>query len=184
MNRSSLLSPCSLALLLVTALLLPLRLGAQAPEGIVVHGDWVIEVRDTDGTLRQRREFRNVLTEFGQQDLVNLLGRTLNLTYWRVAVSSTTGTCHENASFCQIRESADPSVGLFASDNLTVTPGALQLTLAGTFTASAAGTLSAVETLLAREPSIPGPFTNTGLEPSVLVEANQSVSVSVTFTFE
>jgi hypothetical protein len=184
MSRPSLLTACSLALLLATALLLPLRLGAQAPEGIVVHGNWVIEVRDSDGTLRQRREFRNALTEFGQQDLVALLGRTFALTYWRVVVRATAGTCHADTDFCQIRESADGFGGIFASDNLTVTPGALQLTLAGTFTASAAGTLSAVETLLARDASIPGPFTQTGLGPAVFVEANQSVSVSVTFTFE
>jgi hypothetical protein len=38
-------------------------------EGITVHGHWVIEVRDPDGRLVQHREFENLLTSVGAQNL-------------------------------------------------------------------------------------------------------------------
>src|SRR6266540_6947675 len=44
-------------------------------EGIQVHGDWVIEVRNADGSVAERREFENALHSQGQQFLTNVLGR-------------------------------------------------------------------------------------------------------------
>src|SRR5574341_1058320 len=45
-------------------------------EGIQVHGDWVIEVRNADGSMAERREFENALTSAGSQYLDLVLART------------------------------------------------------------------------------------------------------------
>lgn len=44
-------------------------LGNGLNTGITVHGHWVIEVRDPDGRLVQRRDFENLLTSTGAQNL-------------------------------------------------------------------------------------------------------------------
>jgi len=44
-------------------------------EGIKVHGDWVIEVRNPDGTLASRAEFQNALEWPGGVALARLLAR-------------------------------------------------------------------------------------------------------------
>ena len=44
-------------------------------EGIKVHGHWVIDVRNPDGSLAQHRDFENALTLFGAQQLAAFLAR-------------------------------------------------------------------------------------------------------------
>ena len=48
-------------------------------EGMKVHGHWIIEVRDPDGTVVNRREFDNALTECGAAVLRGLTGRTMGI---------------------------------------------------------------------------------------------------------
>lgn len=43
-------------------------------DGIKLHGNWVIEVRNPDGTLVRRSEFKNALVATGQVALADLLG--------------------------------------------------------------------------------------------------------------
>jgi hypothetical protein len=45
-------------------------------EGIKVHGHWIIDVRNPDGTLATHREFENSLQISGATALVNFLART------------------------------------------------------------------------------------------------------------
>jgi len=51
--------------------------GQAAPkgphEGITVHGHWVIEVRNPDGTVTARREFENAIQPLGESYLASLL---------------------------------------------------------------------------------------------------------------
>lgn len=49
-------------------------------EGIAVHGAWTINVRDPDGTLVERREFRNALTPHGAQRLLRILAADFKFT--------------------------------------------------------------------------------------------------------
>src|SRR3989304_7849966 len=49
--------------------------GSGFDEGIQVHGDWVIEVRHPDGSLAERREFQNALTQTGQLLLTGTLAK-------------------------------------------------------------------------------------------------------------
>jgi len=59
----------------VMAPLLGVRtLTAQAArEGIAVHGHWVIDVKNPDGTVAKHVEFENGLTDYGRGTLVGLL---------------------------------------------------------------------------------------------------------------
>lgn len=59
-------------------------------EGITVHGHWVIEVKNPDGTVTARREFENSLSSGGNGNgaglLAALLGRSLSAGSWNVVL--------------------------------------------------------------------------------------------------
>lgn len=58
----------------------PEATGRGGPEeSLQVHGEWVIEVRDADGNLVERREFENQTAALGKAALAGLLGRQMRL---------------------------------------------------------------------------------------------------------
>src|SRR5688500_8825829 len=69
------------AMVLATATMASAQTAPAAPpvggarEGITVHGRWVVEVQNPDGTIVSRTEFNNALSGGGQH-LVHLLSRT------------------------------------------------------------------------------------------------------------
>src|SRR5688572_18634480 len=58
--------------------------GAPA-DGIKVHGDWTIEIRNPDGSLASRHEFKNALIPtMGSPLLAGLLGNFYEDTTWGI----------------------------------------------------------------------------------------------------
>lgn len=178
-------------------------------EGIQVHGDWVIEVRNPDGGLADRREFKNALHAQGGTALAQLLGRQRSTGFWIVAVDSVgeLTPCLGSLAGCGIYESL---AGQFlpnlagASGNLQVTippvPSGLpnQLQLTGSVTATAASSISSVLTAIANCPAGVGPATPCLIvqsetlifsvtSPSAFVPipvvVGQIIQVTVTFSF-
>ena len=143
----------SLALLFATAIgvvcvgLAPLS-AQGAREGITVHGHWVLEVRNPDGTLVTRREFENGLNEtrgHGAEWLGMLLKRTSTAGRWRVILASLNGSGPwGNGSMGQIHEAGFPVTGN-TSDTLKFDPGNT-LVLRGSLEALQAGTVTHVFT--------------------------------------
>jgi hypothetical protein len=73
-----------------------------AGEGIKVHGDWVIEVRNADGSVAERQEFQNALTSGGSQFLDLTLARNASVGEWAVALIEIEGVsspCESIACF-------------------------------------------------------------------------------------
>lgn len=64
----------TLALILMAVSATPQPLVAQS-EGIKVHGAWVIDVFNADGTLASHHEFKNALTREGASVLSGILSR-------------------------------------------------------------------------------------------------------------
>ena len=159
---------------------------AQAPEGIKIHGDWVLEVRNADGSVAERRAFKNALMPRGKQDLAALLGRSSQLAYWRVGTYNTTGVCLAGTDYCQIREAGDnmSAGGLPMSRTVTVATVNNEVVLRASFVANADGEITEVNTLMMRLNEGADAFTATALSPAVAVKATQSVSLTVTFSFQ
>ena len=65
-------------------------------EGIKVHGHWIIEVNNPDGTRAQYREFENALVAQGAGALSRILGLQVVPSTWFVWVGSNT-----SADICQ-----------------------------------------------------------------------------------
>src|SRR5690348_825570 len=79
-------------------------------QGIKVHGHWVIEVRNPDGGVVERREFENALTAVGARQLALLLARTASSGHWMVSFRQSgqvPGPCPGglSGSVCMIVES-------------------------------------------------------------------------------
>lgn len=62
--------------------------GGAPQEGIKVHGHWMIEVKNPDGTLVERREFENALMENGAIALGKILARQGSVGGWAIDLNT------------------------------------------------------------------------------------------------
>src|SRR5438309_7311126 len=127
-------------------------------EGIRVHGNWTIEVRNADGTLASRTDFENALV--GGPVLSMVLARLTSVGYWSILLeapaNASTGPCGTtplpppyNLNPCYLVEAG--STGAVPGTTLTVTAptsgaDAGKLVLSGTGTASANSSIASVST--------------------------------------
>jgi hypothetical protein len=179
-----------------------------AREGITVHGRWVVEVQNPDGTLASRTEFNNALAG-GAQHLVHLLSRTGVPGRWVLYMGSSGtnlspcqgGTGGTFPNWCRIIDSATTNAtnGNAESKTLVVTPAGASMSLTGTITALSDGVVGRVATGFATctastavaDCNIAGGgvlFSDAtlgfaGKPAPVPVVAGQIIKLTVTFTF-
>lgn len=128
-------------------------------QGIKMHGHWVIDIKNPDGTLSQHHEFENSLQYDGQQLLLGLLSGYASMGQWEIYFTAPTGGTSPCTSgtypFCAIAQSTTYQPGAFACTvytcvgGLTVTPTfgvGPSLVLSGSITAQNAGTVGSVGT--------------------------------------
>lgn len=202
----------ALAACLATGLVLSARAAAQqspeppssATEAITVHGHWVIEVRNPDGTLATRREFNNALLPQGGASLAQLLGRSISMGLWRVRLDSTSGDgpCDAGgaAALCLLQEPSDSeTLPTFYKTLAVEVSEQNELVLRGTATAQRDGEIDLVHARLFRcTPDLPPNdpascqqtlgnvfrgFTETTLGSPVSVATGQVILVTVTMSF-
>ena len=195
----------SLAATLMFAAMMSPVVMAQG-EGIKVNGDWTIEVRQPDGTLVERREFRNGLV--GANVLSRLLGGNWVVGSWSVLIQRADATagwpCGTGAigSFCNIVDKdfyplngvADFNVG-----TLSITQGVESIELNGSFTAARDTVLGSVQTSVLVCNTTPCTYPNlvgtaaltykafdgtAGAPLPIHVDPGQFVQVKVTLSFQ
>jgi hypothetical protein len=123
-------------------------------EGVKVHGHWIIDVKNPDGTLAQHREFENSLSNANV--MVALLYGAEVPADFVVLLGGSTPPCNVSSSnYCVIAHNlstlpANAICGTYyCVTGLTVTPtygGSPSLVLAGNLTATSAGSISNVST--------------------------------------
>jgi hypothetical protein len=132
-------------------------------EGIKMHGHWVIDVKNPDGTIAEHRDFENTIAGYGQELLAGLLsGYVVPSDYGIFLTTSGTVPCAVPQGFqgCVIVRSLTtlpasaicPYYTCFTG--LTLTPTLIDnassgsaIVLAGTFTATQGGTINGVTTI-------------------------------------
>jgi hypothetical protein len=134
-------------------------------QGLQVHGHWVIDIRNPDGTLVQHREFENSIQATGQGILVGLLSGYLVPGDWMIALGpqSGNGACVATYQFCGLIHNAAtyPAQGYCTDYYCTGSTlsytynfgavglgGPFSIVLSGTITANQTGTIGNVTTLL------------------------------------
>jgi len=174
-------------------------------EGIKIHGHWVIDVRNPDGTLTTHREFDNALTSNGAQVLAKLLSRQNKAGRWAILLYANPGNLllvQEPGSDLPIGLSSETFKTLAVIPQLPPAVQTSSVVLSGNATASVQSTIVAVETqnwlcapdLTAAEcgaNNTPGnllnftvhPLTPNSQTPPVDLSPGQSVQVKVTISF-
>jgi hypothetical protein len=198
----------SLGLLAVIALVVASCGGAQPEastpsEGIVVHGDWTIDIYNPDGSLDQHKEFSNSLASTGTQNLARFLTSGAATGSWSVLLIgvSTDSICTDGTAqhFCEITEPGAQTTSYpYISDTLSVGVDASNaIVLSGDVVAAFDGNVGSVATTLGACASttasadctsgnsfggLPRVMTQTSITP-VDVVAGQSVHVEVLISF-
>jgi len=170
---------------------------AQAPqEGIKVHGHWVIDIRNPDGSLASHLDFENALTPTGAQVLSDILSRRYTTGFWAVYLvgGAAGGPCPPAGSVCGLWETGagTPPTGYSV---LTVGESNGAVVLTGSIQASDQGFIKGVETHLLCSAATVGNcrdlsgggegslFTLFFLQDAAQVSPNQLIQVSVTLSF-
>jgi hypothetical protein len=130
-------------------------------QGLTMHGHWIIDIKDPDGTPRQHHEFENSIQYDGQNYLIGLMSGYGAAGPWEIYFSNAGATtagspCNTgNYPYCAIVYSTTTTPGQFAcsiytcASGLTITPtfgAGPTLTLSGSIAATQAGTIGFVAT--------------------------------------
>jgi hypothetical protein len=178
--------------------------GDGVGEGIQVHGDWVIEVRNTDGSVAERREFENALQSgTGTLFLANSLARVATPGVWGVFVTGGPAAqpCGNAAAGCLMREPISSNLDQWPATHfptLTVSSTGQdpssppQVVLQGNFAAPQDGSINIVRTIncWSQPPNVDPSacnnsqvITETNISTPVNVVAGQQVLVTVRISF-
>lgn len=134
-------------------------------QGVKMHGHWIIDVKNPDGSLVEHRDFENALEGGGQGFLVGLMSGYLVPGNYMIVMGpqSGNGACVATFQWCGIVTSLTtyPGAGYcgsyYCGTGLTVTPnlgssglseGPFSLVLAGSITANQTGTIGSVYSLI------------------------------------
>jgi len=133
-------------------------------QGLQVHGHWVINVSNPDGTLVQHREFENSLEPSAQGFMVGLLSGYMVPGDWMVVLGaqSGNGACDATYQFCGLIHNAatfpaQGYCGIYYCTGSTLNytynfgtdfGGPYSIVLSGSITANQTGTIGTVYTLL------------------------------------
>jgi hypothetical protein len=137
--------------------------GGQKPasglnQSLKMHGHWIIDVKNPDGSLAQHREFDNSLQTAGSANLINLLTGQAVISDYLIQLSGSSSVCGN--TYCDIvhnmnTEPADSlcqqaycTTGLTYSNNLAGNTAPYTMTLSGVMTATAAGNINTVYTVV------------------------------------
>lgn len=169
-------------------------------EGIKIHGDWTIVIRDADGRVASRHQFRNQY--FGANGLLpRVLKHEATVGEWVISMQG--GACLNDSGApanCIITQTPAGGSGVAnVFPNLTLSipgsgPSAGQLVLTGSARAARAATLVTVGTFVVECPgtvaatSCTGPHGQTFTQKSishlnVAVLPNQTIDVTVAISF-
>jgi len=110
-------------------------------EGIKVHGHWVVDIRNRDGSLASRHEFENALITAGGSGpgvFYEILSGGNMTAGWQIQFSCLTNPATANGTPCGPNNPQVLSYGcgstFFCSDSLTVQASGGQVILQGTWT--------------------------------------------------
>ncbi len=177
---------------------------ASAPSGaevgVIVHGDWIVTVKNSDGTVAQEHAFHNDFN--GASTVAPILAHTSATGRYWLTLSDQTGAgqnpCGDpaaSASSCFVFEADDPNGAVpFWFNTLTVdAPSSTSVAVNATIIATRAGQFNHVRMLLSRcgattapsacHPGSYGNFSARTLPAPISVVAGQQILVTVTYTF-
>jgi hypothetical protein len=174
----------------------PVARGASPGDAIQVHGRWIIDVRNPDGTLASHHDFQNALLPSGQQLLSYLISKGSSIITWdiRLRANNTdpTGPCPPsptNDSSCYIAGPGSTlpllmpnAPNVFSTGAFTRTPAGT-LEISGNATAASAQSIGYVESLAEATGLQVSSFSARVLDTPIQVAVGQQLFVKVIVSF-
>jgi hypothetical protein len=136
-------------------------------QGIKVHGHWVLQVKNADGTLGERREFDNSLSTIGvaisgDQILGALLSGNASPSDPSIALIDSSAPVTDPTAVCDVRVSSSPlncvEIVTPTGNNITVFPASTNLTATIYFSPTVRWVLSGSYTVPDTTPPAPNTF--------------------------
>ncbi len=177
-------------------------------EGIKVHGHWIVEVKNPDGTRAQYREFENALLPQGGEALSSILAAQLVPSTWFVQLGSDVSTtnpcalgaapvpCISTTSIGAQGASATTHFPTLTISAPTTAPNSGKLVLSGSVTSTYAqpSSIGYVQTRIrmcpASQPAgvaCPGSlekfFSQAAVSPAIPIVPGQIIQITVIFSF-
>lgn len=149
-------------------------------EGVNVHGDWVIEVVNPDGTVQARHEFANALQNAGAMYLAARLSGASQPVANPLEIFLGGAGCN-----CLIRApgAPDPGLGAAQGNDLLMSVNGGAVILRGSVPVQATGEVTQVGTYFVPGEGGFGVFTLKALDAGVAVIEGQTLVVTVTLSF-
>jgi len=167
--------------------------GGSVNQGFRVHGHWVIDIKNPDGTLAQHHEFENMLQGGGAAYLIGLMAGYAVNSDAEIFVQANTGPspCTAAYSGCAIVRSLTTNPGsttcanYFCAATLTTTTHQDYAVLAnnsivysGTVVANQAGTIGTVSTYTATCPTAPIQTTLATVSPAACTAQAGNIGIN------
>jgi hypothetical protein len=163
-------------------------------QGVKLHGHWIIDVKNPDGTLAQHRDFENAIEPSGQGFLIGLMSGYLTPGDYMIIMGPTSGNgaCTASGQYCGIARSLStyPALGYcgtyYCAAGLTYTynlgsdelnSGPFSMVLAGSITANQTGTIGQVYSVISTCANIAG---STTVNPSTIETSSPASCVTQT----
>lgn len=174
----------------------------EPQDGIKVHGHWIIEVMNPDGTLVESREFENALfttAGSGAEVLAQLLTRQYSVGGWGIMAGNTVladnpffGSDPTVNKYAYIMEPHTATLQPYEFTTLTIGTGdGKKVVLRGTAIAQRDGSINQVHTLVGKAPNTEAPsvhypafyLTTKTLTEAIPVLEGQSILLTVELSF-
>jgi hypothetical protein len=174
-------------------------------EGIKVHGNWTIVIRNPDGSVSSRHQFKNALVpSLGGQMLLRVLRHDSGIGEWSIAIQGTPAPCDSTTlgrpANCIFTQTPGTDTNVFPTLTLTIPqtgPDAFKLVLTASAKAAHASQLTAVSTFIQECPANVAPANFCSGNPfgvqtftfqaigtqNITVLANQTIDVTVVISF-
>lgn len=178
---------------------------SQPQQGIKVHGDWTIVIRNEDGSVASRHEFKNALVpSLGGQLLLRVLRHDSSVGEWVISIQGTPGPCDRTVAApgpgnCIFTQLSKTDTNQFPNLTLAIPqsgPDAGKLVLTGSAKAARVSQFTAVTTFIEECPASVAPanfctgnfpqltFTFQAIgSQNITVVANQTIDVTVVISF-
>ena len=179
----------------------PAPAGGQQ-EGIRVRGEWTIVVRNEDGSVASRHEFRNAFVpSLGGPMLANLLKHTSVIAEWSISMqgfacvntSGQTGNCILVQNPAWVAQGPQQYFATLTTEVPTTGPNAGKFVLTGSAKAARTASVTTVSTFGHECPAgstactglsgLQRTFTHHNLSPAIPVVQGQTIDVTVVISF-
>ena len=159
--------------------------GDGSHDGIKVHGEYEIEVRDPDGTLVAKRVVPNTVTSYGKSRIAAALNGSAAPSIWFLRILGSPAACGSPGGCGLQLGSATYTEHAKVQNTLKKTQSGGTLNFSGSYIAgvSATGKITQIDLINANNGNVNFRFSQASVSPTVNFTKGQTINLSYTISF-